>query len=100
LHEEDLQKAKECKTTTFKIPALLLNLPRCNSIVAYKVASVFYGRNRFPFSGDWTWERVLGRWKKIGLKIVALFRCWKYVYAGSHKYMRDRTVSVLTSLSL
>ncbi|KAH8685393.1 hypothetical protein BGZ60DRAFT_395073 [Tricladium varicosporioides] len=64
--KDDLQNAKEYKATTSSVRALLPNLLRCNSKVAYEAASIFYGRNRFLFLGDWTWETVLSWWEKIG----------------------------------
>ncbi|KAH6680827.1 hypothetical protein B0J14DRAFT_579450 [Halenospora varia] len=56
--QDELDKAQGHRATTSTIRKLLSNLLQCNSIVAHEAALIFYGKNTFLFSGDWTWETV------------------------------------------
>ncbi|PQE31237.1 WD40 YVTN repeat-like-containing domain protein [Rutstroemia sp. NJR-2017a WRK4] len=58
--------ATEYRAATTDVRSTFPNLIRCNSTVASEAAMVFYRKNRFLFSGDWTWETVVEWLVKIG----------------------------------
>ncbi|KAH8659720.1 hypothetical protein BGZ61DRAFT_593919 [Ilyonectria robusta] len=57
------------------------NLLRCNSIIAHEAASIFYGKNKFVFAGDWTWETVATWFGNIGPRnrtLVTSIELWQH----------------------
>ncbi|PQE14220.1 hypothetical protein CJF31_00006772 [Rutstroemia sp. NJR-2017a BVV2] len=63
---EGFEKATEYRAATADVRTIFLNLIRCNGTIASEAAMVFYRKNRFFFSGDWTWETVVEWLVNIG----------------------------------
>jgi hypothetical protein len=61
-----LKTAEDNQTITSNIPSLASNLLQCNTIIAHEAASVFYSKNKFHFTGDWTWDTLATWLEKIG----------------------------------
>ncbi|CZR69837.1 uncharacterized protein PAC_19737 [Phialocephala subalpina] len=79
--EKDLETASQFKTATSDVRNMTPNLLRCNSIVAHEAASIFYGKNKFVFAGDWTWETVATWFGNIGPKnrtFVTSIELWQH----------------------
>lgn len=65
--EDELKIALQLKTATSDMRSTVSNLVRCNSIILYEAASIFYGKNKFVFACDWTWKTVATWFRNIGL---------------------------------
>ncbi|PQE29226.1 hypothetical protein CJF30_00004261 [Rutstroemia sp. NJR-2017a BBW] len=63
---DGMEIATEYRAATTDLRSTFPNLIRCNSTVASEAAMVFYRKNQFLFSGDWTWETVVEWLVKIG----------------------------------
>ena len=57
------------------------NLLQCNSSIAQEAASIFYGKNKFLFVCDWTWETVATWFGNIGLRnstFITSIELWQH----------------------
>jgi hypothetical protein len=96
--KKDLETARQFKTTTVDVRITTPNLLRCNSIIAHEAASIFYGKNKFVFAGDWTWETVATWFGKIGptnRSLVTSIELWQHQPSHAWQIASGERVSVI-----
>ena len=86
---DDVMTAALYNNHTSDLRNLATSLLRCNSIIASEAAPIFYGKNKFLFAGDWTWEKVVNWFEDIGPRNRALVSSIEMkVYEPSHAWQK------------
>lgn len=77
----DLETGRHFRATTADMRITTRNALQCHSIIAHEAAAIFYGKNKFVFGGDWTWETVTNWFRNIGPRnrsLVTSIELWQH----------------------